>query len=289
MKILSADEVTSTIFLMTEKFQEAIKQFLISEAKFASLFNEFTLLKQQVEEISTTQSSLKDSSAQSISSLDSKNMGLYTDLSSSVSSVSKIVDSCSKSSEVIKQELQTLRDGVSKLAENHNSLSKSGSLSIAEVKADIEDVQSTIVNLAQKWEDKDVSNKGVISDVKNLVNMLSSDLVETKGTLREFVGTTSGFQKDLASHKEATASQFEQMNQALMFHIEDKLAALTKQSIAPTISPDDAKALVQKQVEPASLDAKNANLRSSNNEQKITLLEKKVETLQLLLNKLQIA
>ena len=66
-----------------------------------------------------------------------------------------------------------------------------------------------------------------------------------------------------------------------MFHIEDKrlhTAHYQSNQLRLLFSPDDAKALVQKQVS-LSLDAKNANLRSSNNEQKITLLEKKVETL----------
>ncbi len=69
-------------------------------------------------------------------------------------------------------------------------------------------------------------------------------------------------------------------------YVSDLLTALPKCPLP--ISLDDAKNAMQSKLEPISLDAKNSNLRSINNESKITILEKKIEQLQLLLNKLQI-
>lgn len=54
------------------------------------------------------------------------------------------------------------------------------------------------------------------------------------------------------------------------------------------ISLDGIKADFSKQIEPAAFDAKNANLRSSNNESKVIILEKKVEQLYLLISKYEL-
>ena len=67
--------------------------------------------------------------------------------------------------------------------------------------------------------------------------------------------------------------------------VESKIAAIPK-PVIPSL--DDAKIVMQAQIEPISLDAKNAHLRSENSEKRVFLLEKKVEQLQLILNKLQL-
>jgi hypothetical protein len=53
-------------------------------------------------------------------------------------------------------------------------------------------------------------------------------------------------------------------------------------------SLDEAKDFMKQNIEPVSLDAKNANARSANNETKIMILEKKLESLNLALNKISL-
>jgi methyl-accepting chemotaxis protein len=289
MKLLTPEEATAAFVTMNERFQSAMKEFENNKVSFEALIKEFTLMKEKLESLSKEHFSLKQASSAAVNALDSKSSGLYTNLSSSVSTVSKVVDSFSKEAEYIKKEIQNLKNGMKKANENHADLLKNSSSNIVNLSTEIEDVKTTLINFASKFEDADKSGKGAHADLKNFVTILANDLITAKGNLREFVGATSGFQKDLSSHKEAIASRMEQLNHTMMCYVDDKISALPKPSTAVPITQEDAKAIVQKQVEPASFDAKNANLRSSNNEQKIVLLEKKVENLQLLLNKLQLA
>jgi hypothetical protein len=83
-----------------------------------------------------------------------------------------------------------------------------------------------------------------------------------------------------------------QMNQGLSAfqpyvdqQIKSSIASIPKPEMPDLDAPLKA---MQQQFEPARLDAANAKLRAENNEKKIVILEKKVEQLQLLLNKLQL-
>jgi hypothetical protein len=289
MRIRPPEEAKDAIDLMTERFQECVSKVDKSLVQVSELMKEVKDLGSKLEALSQEHSSLKKNTSNAVAEVDGKNAQINASLSTSLSSVSKVADSCSQDTTSIKKEIQSVKDSLDKAIQNQNVFAKTGSTSIAEAKADIEDIKTTIINTIAKWEEKDISNKGAHADLKKFVGLLETDLVSAKGTLREFVGSTSNFAKDLANHKESTATQFEQLKQGLTFFIEDKIASLPKPSLTPSITAEDAKLQIQKQVEPASLDARNANLRSSNNEQKITLLEKKVENLNLLLNKLQLS
>lgn len=85
--------------------------------------------------------------------------------------------------------------------------------------------------------------------------------------------------------KLALVSEMESWNKKTLDQVDEKIASIPK-PVIPSL--DDAKKAFTTQLEPAQFDARNANLRAVNNESKITLLEKKVEQLQLLLNKLQL-
>lgn len=67
-------------------------------------------------------------------------------------------------------------------------------------------------------------------------------------------------------------------------NINDAINAIPK-PVIPRL--EDAQKAFNAQLEPVVLDAKNASLRAVNNETKISILERKIDQLQLLLNKLQ--
>ena len=289
MKFLTADEASSSIILMTQRFQECMSKV----DKFTSLFNEIDLALKAISaksnSLDQSQQDLKKSSSDAVAFVHSDLKSQNNEFSISLSKLSDSFDSLSKMVDSLKQETKALKEGLEKSVVNQNNFAQLGSVGIAEAKSDIEDVKTTLLNVMDKWHQKDATNKNAHDYLKNSLNSFSTDLIKTTGTLKEFVGATANFQKDLEAHKGSVASQLEQLKQNLTFQIEDKISALPKPSAIVPISSEDAKILVQKQSESSSLDAKNANLRSSNNEQKITMLEKKVENLQLLLNKLQLS
>jgi len=117
------------------------------------------------------------------------------------------------------------------------------------------------------------------------LEVVSSDLTE----LQKRVYITENKEKELsvnvALSKEYTSICFSKLQDNLLNYIERQIDGIP-QPVIPSL--DDAKKVMEEKLVPAALDAKNANLRSANNEHKILILEKKIEQLQLLLNKQQI-
>ena len=122
------------------------------------------------------------------------------------------------------------------------------------------------------------------SRLKGLVDALCLDFIHVKKKIEELISyneTHSGFVSVLKSKiSDGVASAYK--------YVDDQLnAKISSLSKPDSITIDDVKKVIDEQFEGVRLDASNAKLRSSNSESKIILLEKKIEQLQLLINKLQ--
>ena len=114
---------------------------------------------------------------------------------------------------------------------------------------------------------------------------LATDLSEGNKMLQAALMKADIVGSDLQSFKPAVKTMQDSLKALLMTYIDEKVSSIP-QPVIP--APVDVSVQIKAIVEPASFDAKNANLRSTNNEAKIFLLEKKIEQLSLLLNKLQL-
>lgn len=112
-----------------------------------------------------------------------------------------------------------------------------------------------------------------------------ADIVRIQSNLKEHAQKIANLASDISQSKEYTNLVSNGLEKSLKDHIKEAIAAIPKLQIP---SLEDATKATQAKIEPALLDSKNANLRSQNNETKIAILEKKVEQLQLLVNKFQL-
>lgn len=134
----------------------------------------------------------------------------------------------------------------------------------SELKEKIESLRLSHVSLVENGENiskKQSSHKNELNVLKDRLSGLEDVVVRMRSELLDFC---------TSSNKKLS---------------QDFSKAITNLPQPDVISLDSVKNEFVKQLEPASFDAKNANLRSSNNESKIVILEKKVEQLYLLLNK----
>lgn len=110
---------------------------------------------------------------------------------------------------------------------------------------------------------------------------ISSALKNSESNSQAIVSVSSS----ITQQKVELQSELARIKSFFSDDIDQKIKSIP-QPVIPSI--EDAKKQFQAQIEPIYLDASNAKLRSSNNETKILILEKKVEQLQLLVNKLQL-
>lgn len=132
------------------------------------------------------------------------------------------------------------------------------------------------------------SDSGILESLDNLkkeVTALKSNLASQDLKVNSTTSKNTELQTQLTGIKDKIASDLESLKTFLLNHVSSSIAAIPK-PVIPSL--EDALKQMQTKVDPIWLDARNANLRSGNNESKIMILEKKVEQLQLLINKLQL-
>ncbi len=108
---------------------------------------------------------------------------------------------------------------------------------------------------------------------------------ESKKKIEDHVSSVDQVNSNFKSLKDSVLASVAEANRYVDTQIRNGISSIPK-PVIPSL--DDAAKQFQTKLEPVTLDAQNAKLRSSNNEAKILILEKKVEQLQLLVNKLQL-
>lgn len=123
-------------------------------------------------------------------------------------------------------------------------------------------------------------------ELKNATISLTQDLSVVNSALRNLEPIVVTTLTDLLDHKSAYKVALDSMRALLEQFVKDQIASIPKPDVAPQ---QDNAAQIKSITEPLALDSKNANIRSQNNEAKITLLEKRIEQLQLMMSKLQLS
>jgi predicted nucleic acid-binding Zn-ribbon protein len=121
-----------------------------------------------------------------------------------------------------------------------------------------------IASTSQRHDEDVRSLKNQILDLQNYIKVLENKYIEADSR---------------------NSSLINSLRSEMLEKMDAKIALIPK-PVIPLL--DDAKKHMEEKLQPVVFDSKNAHLRSENNEYKITILEKKVEQLQLLLNKIKL-
>ena len=249
-----------------------------------------------------------------------KNMLKYiTSMTLSIDESKKEYDDLSQKikdfSDILEQEVKSLTGKIYDLKNEHltlNSSHQDTKDTMNALDSSIKHIQSVVLDLKNssksfvKLENLEVISKNAsdshkehsdnlsliqekFNELEDRNNRCSTNLTQVNVDLDFFKISKENFQNDIVKKFNLLQSQVKTSIDTNMENtlnvVADMISAIPS---APKLVIEDPTEKIKKQVEPIQLDAKNANLRSVNNESKITLLEKKVEQLQLLLNKYQI-
>lgn len=149
-----------------------------------------------------------------------------------------------------------------------------------------------------------------IEEIKKLIDLSRKEFLDCQSKANDAVadmrsevsaipGIVQSMQASVDSHDKQLSSIQSEMsnirleNKSLPENLMGKVKDLIDEKISSIETPDvpsnqDTKQLISSVVEPISLDAKNAYARSMNNETRVMMLEKKLESLNLLINKLNL-
>lgn len=170
--------------------------------------------------------------------------------------ISMILKSCCKHDEMAKIQ-DTMQLLNSKSINDFYKLNKVVIEFMADDKIEKASLKDSLLDLVKKNDNKFVEQIKLEHDLHGLQEMLKQQILNQDASLLNFSNT-------------------------LVSMIDSKINAIPKPHIP---SLDDAKLSMQQQLEPVALDAKNANIRSSNTDTKLHVLEKKIEQVKLILDK----
>ena len=258
------DSVHSSINSTLSDIKSISEQFIVLKNKCDSIFMSLEALKKQV----TDQNTIVDSHSISLASI----MPIVKDVTQHKAEIGDIQGQNAS----IRGQVTNLKNSI----ENCASSAQFSDLKIA-IKNNLDEMRSKFQDNVQKI--SDFTNKS--DSHMQFSQSLSQDMANLSNNHDRLALDMKNLASDIGLGKVYTESSLSDMQQKLLNYINDSIASIPKSAI-PNL--EDAKKVMDDKLIPSALDAKNANLRSTNNEHKILILEKKIEQLQLLLNKLQI-
>lgn len=185
--------------------------------------------------------------------------------------IANVINECSKSKDNIKEVLKTL--------------------AILSEKIDFVDSKyAEVSNQIAKLDDP-------VNFCRTKVTKLKNMILEDESIIKDIKSSCDDQQKKLTEHDKYFFQIHEKLNKSIddsqqnqqkiinsIYEIvENKISEIPK-PVIPNL--EDAKKMFLNQLEPVSLDAKNAAIRSVNTDTKLHLLEKKIEQLKLMLDQL---
>ncbi len=267
-------DVISKIDIFEKVLDNLLKKQEVSESIFKDHDKALSLVSSDLSIINSNISVLKKSS---LSSLDLINHSL-----------NELGKKSEDNRESVNEIMTCHHRDVDKLMNKYSDLGVSYCQSVAlsaDVKSELTELKEEVRLNFQHDNESLIGMLDDLENVKKTVVLLAGDLSSSSMLIKSAVLKVDAVGSDLQTHKASLKPSLDSLKELLMTYVNEKVSSIPQSIIPP---PVDVSVQIKAVVEPATLDAKNANLRSVNNEAKIFLLEKKVEQLQLLLNKLQL-
>ena len=291
MKILAQDEVTSTIILMTDKFQYAMKGFESNKSEFDALVKEFTLVKD-----------ILANHAINVEDVSAKLRALVSVVEQKVSNIT--------------QRIEQIHSKVDVNKDLHNELSVKVGESVAQVNSRLSATSSQLNALSANAASKDdlatltaTFNKridGLLEYIKKLEEVATKQMVsvdaahskigQTNSTIVDIQSNVSSLNNSTISLQSSIDKLVNDFNMKLSSEVVklrvdvDSRIIAAKNELAALGTPCDAlRTELIKKIDDMSLDGRNAVLKASVSSQQITIIEKKIENIYLLLKKFDLA
>ncbi len=283
---MSEKDIQDQIEFMVKRFQEAINKFDAFEKKIKDAVDLSNNLSLKVSDIANKHANLEEITINFPKVVKDTIQSSFKSFISLKSDVESLINERDANKQKLGDVSIQANSALAKCSDLESKVKSFANLSV------VDEVKKCLKNL----EDKILSNHLIHQDsivglasshivIKNIVDAVNADLKIAKAKIDDNAASLKNVAADVGLGKQFSQNLFGSLKDDMLNQIKKSISDIPKPLIP---SLDDAKKAMETKIEPISLDARNAQLRSVNNEQKILILEKKVEQLQLLLNKLQL-
>lgn len=272
--------------MMVQKFQEAMNKIASFDARLESLVQTISMVMQKLDGLSKKHDKLEEFSKESNQVIGA---ALHSDKIGNQKNelqLNWISTAVKNLDEDLKQFSSKIPEFNSQISQIKKDLTNFSSIDLVNsIKKDFTNLETYVKNRHLDFQDQINDGKVKQAATRDVSNSNSSEVANIHKKIKEFEAKINNLSGDLGLSKSYTDSQINHNEIVLKKYVDSSIESIPK-PVIPSL--DDARKAMDDKVQPAVLDAKNANIRSDNNEKKIYILEKKVEQLQLLINKLQL-
>jgi len=280
------EKMKEQVDFMVMRFQETMKKFDDFTLKMTDVLNFMKDIVLKVETLEKNVQNLSLSSSQNEKVCVDSVTGLFSDFVSHDQSLKRNniqINDIQSKSYVLHNEIMEIKGQISQFSEKYNDFA--GKDEINHVKNILKTILDCVNPQFQNLKVKNTDFSNSIDSLKSFTGSLATELLDHKKFTSKIEQSLDNLKNVHTVHQFEVESKIKTLGSEIFSYVDQKILSIPK-PIIPSL--DETKEHVNIKVEPALLDARNANIRSTNNEQKIFIMEKKIEQLQLLLNKMQI-
>jgi predicted heme/steroid binding protein len=283
---MSEKEMKDQIDFMVARFQNAIKKFDEFSEKMINVLSFMNDVSLKVSDLSKDHDNLKEKLIEYSDKCENGKTTCLTIAGTHSSWIKELQNDSKDSGKIFRDFKGKVYDLFDQVAKMNEKLQSCASINhILDIKKDI---QSNATEIENVFKHSLESMSGILDShqkLKFFVDSIATDIGNFVIDSNKKNKSIADLQSTMGLIKNSLDASLKEVSVNLKSYIDSKISSIP-QPVIPSL--DEAKAHADKKVEPALLDSRNANIRSENNEKKIFIMEKKIEQLQLMLNKLQL-
>lgn len=285
---MTVEVLKKQVEFMTERFQECMKMFDDSAEEVKNLSVQLLGINDKIDQEAKDKMDIANSVSKVFEAIEISKKQTAYQISSLINSISEV----SNQAPLIAKEIENSKSLFKQCDSQINDIiSKISSYDFANAE-DVKPLYIEIGNLNKKLAEMNsamgiLNNSlfSIIQDLRAEISPLPGSFQLANKKLDEHDKGLLCVKNDISNIRLDINNLAKNFQQNMKIEIANAIGSIPEKE---SISLDDVKKAISSWLESASLDAKNANLRSSNNETKVLVLEKKLEQMNLLITKLSL-
>lgn len=257
---------------ITPRLENTLKDFESQKAKYIEFVNGFENTKNDREKFEQFMSDMVDKLQKDIS-----------DHTTLINYTKNLFEEEKKEIAQFWDVINVKREKISTLFNNQEKFAKLSDVDVT--KDSIEELRKLVEENQKICQDTFLKFTKEQTETKETLQLLKNSLELFRIAIGEKNSEIGSVKNDLQSLEKSFADKIVNLSTNCKSMVSEAVNAIPKPEI-PRL--EDAQKAFSNQLEPVMLDAKNAALRAVNNETKISILERKIDQLQLMINKLQL-
>jgi len=285
---MTADVLKKQVEFMTERFQICMQMFEDSNVKAKKLSDDFSSINDRMDASSKNIEVLTDRLFETLNAIRVLKKDSYDQISSllvSISAITSEIPLIKDENEATKQLFNESNAKIDSVFSKMSAFTYADKNEVKPLYIEIDKVNKKLSDLSDSIIVMSKSVNLIIQDLRQEISPLPGNVQVINAQLDNHESRVIGLKNEINDIRCDIKNMSKCIMDAMSVRISKAMESIPKNE---SVCLDDVKKMIASSLEVAFLDSKNANARSVNNETKVMILEKKLESLNLAINKISL-